>query len=804
MTVGITELPPEGMQLGGVALAGDTERGTRTTEGLSLLFTTAGITVQGPQPQIERLLVWSGLDSATCNEKIVLPDGRDAAVMELTSGGQSIRFLLPTSTVSPGQAAYLDQALPAWLSRYKGQPTAPTADGAATAGAATGAAATGTASAVENHPGGDAAVVLPPPPSAPSPAPPSAPAAAPGPRFAPATATAAGVAAAAGAAAAAEGQADNSGNASVPEPAPTGTGAIAEADRASSAAPTLAAAPLSPPPPPAPPLPAPPTAVSAGGPAPWSAVSPTGPIPPGAEALPPPPLPGLASASPVVAGWEFSTDSVPGATAWDNPPLGQPLEPAADLPSQKTKGWRKSRSPEIAPVPPPGATAPPQQPVGAVPPEAPPPPPPGATGAPAPPRPVTWQPPIDPVTGEAQWDRVDVVAASSVPVEETPKKKRGWRKGRKGAAAGAAAAPSAGAAAAPSAGAAAAPSADTAAAPSADTAAAPPGPPRPAPPGGDPFTADGGGLATDAQGAAAPWSPGAQSSQHALTPEEAALGVQPPGGALPGQPATELPAGTPASKGRRSLLIGVLVAVLLVAVAGIAYLLVKKHNSTTTPATTAAPSREAMAYQLAQSINLRLTDLPAGWTYTTVRGLPPEPLAAPAAAVLSANQALATCVSQPVYTVAALLGNSAPGQVAVATSATFQSGSDPAIHMSSVTRTMGAPSEAQALATPFAAPNFPNCFGQYQTTLAAASVPGSTAQVQTVTLSAPTGVQSFGYVTTFTIPGKGTEVVGQAYIIGGPVEARLTPSTNGPPIPPDAFVPAYNAMAGRVAQVASK
>ena len=120
MTIGITELPPEGMQLGGVALAGDTARGTRTTEGLSLLFTTAGITVQGPQPQIERLLVWSGLDSATCNEKIVLPDGRNAAVMELTSGGQSIRFLLPTDTVSPGQAAYLDQALPAWLARYRG------------------------------------------------------------------------------------------------------------------------------------------------------------------------------------------------------------------------------------------------------------------------------------------------------------------------------------------------------------------------------------------------------------------------------------------------------------------------------------------------------------------------------------------------------------------------------------------------------------------------------------------------------------------------------------------------------------
>ena len=127
MTVGITELPPEGMQLGGVALAGDAERGTKTTEGLSLLFTTAGITVQGPQPQIERLLVWSGLDSASCREKIALPDGRNAAVMELTSGGQSIRFLLPMDAVTPGQAAYLDQALPAWLARYKGSvvPSAP-------------------------------------------------------------------------------------------------------------------------------------------------------------------------------------------------------------------------------------------------------------------------------------------------------------------------------------------------------------------------------------------------------------------------------------------------------------------------------------------------------------------------------------------------------------------------------------------------------------------------------------------------------------------------------------------------------
>ena len=211
MTVGITELPPEGMQLGGVALAGDVERGTKTTEGLSLLFTTAGITVQGPQPQIERLLVWSGLDSATCREKVVLPDGRNAAVMELTSGGQSIRFLFPTETVTPGQAAYLDQALPHWLARYKGATPAPVANGsngqgapaertapangtipppppasaqpsypaAATAGAAVAGAAMGAAAGVAvGSPGPIAGAPVdqaPPPPPPPPPAAPEAP-----------------------------------------------------------------------------------------------------------------------------------------------------------------------------------------------------------------------------------------------------------------------------------------------------------------------------------------------------------------------------------------------------------------------------------------------------------------------------------------------------------------------------------------------------------------------------------------------------------------------------------------------------
>ena len=118
MTVGSMELPPEGMLLSGIALAGDESRGVATTPGLSLLFTADGITVQGPQPGTERLLAWSGLESAACNEQSHMPDGTPAVVMELTAAGQTVRFLLPSGAVSPGQAAYLDQALPQWLARY--------------------------------------------------------------------------------------------------------------------------------------------------------------------------------------------------------------------------------------------------------------------------------------------------------------------------------------------------------------------------------------------------------------------------------------------------------------------------------------------------------------------------------------------------------------------------------------------------------------------------------------------------------------------------------------------------------------
>jgi hypothetical protein len=106
------------MELVGVVLAGNADAAA-TTSGLNLVFTADGITVRHPQTEAQSLLAWSGLDATRCVERLVLPDGRNAAVLELIADGRSLRFLLPADTVAPGQAAYLEQALPYWLALYK-------------------------------------------------------------------------------------------------------------------------------------------------------------------------------------------------------------------------------------------------------------------------------------------------------------------------------------------------------------------------------------------------------------------------------------------------------------------------------------------------------------------------------------------------------------------------------------------------------------------------------------------------------------------------------------------------------------
>ena len=134
----------------------------------------------------------------------------------------------------------------------------------------------------------------------------------------------------------------------------------------------------------------------------------------------------------------------------------------------------------------------------------------------------------------------------------------------------------------------------------------------------------------------------------------------------------------------------------------------------------------------------------------------------------------------------------------------FQSPTAPTIRMNSATRVMTTAAQAKALTTPFANTNFVSCYAAYQSSVVSAAAPGATAQVATVPLSAPTGVQSFGYLTTVTIPNQGSEVIGQAFMVGGRIESTLEPTTGGAPVPSDAFTPAYNAIAGRVALAVNK
>jgi hypothetical protein len=71
------------------------------------------------------------------------------------------------------------------------------------------------------------------------------------------------------------------------------------------------------------------------------------------------------------------------------------------------------------------------------------------------------------------------------------------------------------------------------------------------------------------------------------------------------------------------------------------------------------------------------------------------------------------------------------------------------------------------------------------------------ATVQLVTLPEPSGVKTFGFITTVSSP-QGTQVFGQAFILGGRLVTDLMPATNGPQIPSADFTPAYDAVSGRV------
>jgi hypothetical protein len=261
----------------------------------------------------------------------------------------------------------------------------------------------------------------------------------------------------------------------------------------------------------------------------------------------------------------------------------------------------------------------------------------------------------------------------------------------------------------------------------------------------------------------------------------------------------------------------VLVVLLIAVVGGIAYVAASGNGSTPSagptppaPSTSAPPPSTppsvAADNALAASINLGLNDLPATWTLAASDGGVVRPPIPPASALVQANQALATCLGMSYPAVAGLFGGAAlPGQTGSAMSPTFRSGTDPNIQMYTVTSVLESTSAAQALLAPFANPNFVSCFGAYQSRLVSAAAPGATAtHITVVPLTAPAGVSAFGYLTFLTIPNVGNEIIGEGWMVGGRVIAKIEPTTDGPNVPSDAFNSAYNAVVARVALAVDK
>ncbi len=284
-------------------------------------------------------------------------------------------------------------------------------------------------------------------------------------------------------------------------------------------------------------------------------------------------------------------------------------------------------------------------------------------------------------------------------------------------------------------------------------------------------------------------------------------GVVPPGGTTGDGGASDVVLAGAANRPNRTLVLGLVAAIVVVLAGGAAYVVSKRNNPSTppTPAAVTPAASPAADTALAGSVNLRLSDLPAGWTQTPPAQAVVRPPVAPAVAQSDATNTMATCLSTSYSLVSGLFGSgSLPNQTSLVQSPTFQSAAGTAMEMGSKTMTMASPGQVQALDAVFTNPKFDVCFQQFVSALAAGAVPGATVQVQPVTLTGPAGVQTYGVVSTYTLPGTGTEVVGDAYMLGGRVVTELQPSTNGPAIPGGVFTPAYDAVVGRVAAAATK
>ena len=242
----------------------------------------------------------------------------------------------------------------------------------------------------------------------------------------------------------------------------------------------------------------------------------------------------------------------------------------------------------------------------------------------------------------------------------------------------------------------------------------------------------------------------------------------------------------PRSSRRR---VAVVVMVIGLLVVGGAFLWDQVLRSTSPPRATPADVARASA------VNVHVLDLPPGWGPNA----PALTLPAPASLAhrLHAVGVLAACVGQPQSSVAGWFGLGAfPGQITSVRSPTFGNETVPMVQLSSTTTLMAPPDGNASLEAALSTPKFATCLGQYE--VAALPTP-ATAQVQSVALAAPPGVNAYGFVTLFTLEVNGTVTVGDTFLVAPTAVTLLQIETDGPAIPPQDFAAVFRSVSRRLA-----
>ena len=227
-----------------------------------------------------------------------------------------------------------------------------------------------------------------------------------------------------------------------------------------------------------------------------------------------------------------------------------------------------------------------------------------------------------------------------------------------------------------------------------------------------------------------------------------------------------------------------LVVVLVVVLGGIGYFLVRK-NSTSTPTT--APARRSRRRRPptrcwpARSTCASPTCPPAG---ARARAGPGRRAPAAPAEPRPGGERLASCLEPAdAVVVRPVRPGPLPGPTSLVQSPMFQSAAGSGIQMASRTTVLTTAGNRCRPQGAFTNPKFDTCYQQFQQSLAAAAAPGSTAAVQPVTLSAPAGRHDLRLREHLHRAGSGTQVVGDAFLLGGRVDTLLQPTTDGPAVP---------------------